>query len=360
MIGKSRVKVLMIGPLPPPIGGMSISHQTLVDALSKRNDVDIEILDVSAIRNEFGTGLSGFFRLSISTITKARRAHVVAVYLATTAVPTLGLFLLMICRFLKRPYLLRKAANLDYRELGWLRGPIAHYVIKSSDLYLAQTRSLVSMAESSGLDNVKWFPSNRPMKVIEDLGGTKVCRRFVFVGQVRKYKGIEDLITAAKYFDDEDDVLIDIYGPVFADVDLSALDTCQRVKYRGILESAKVVEVLSEYDALVLPTRAKSEGYPGAILEGFAAGLPAIATTVGAIPELIDSSNGILVDAGNIASLHQAMRLLVSDARLFNVLRKGVALRRDEFDSSYWCDRYATFCRDIYRQRTQASGDSIS
>jgi L-malate glycosyltransferase len=67
-----------------------------------------------------------------------------------------------------------------------------------------------------------------------------------------------------------------------------------------------VPAVLSEADLLVLPS--EMEAFPNAILEGMAAGLPVVATSVGGIPELVaHGRTGRLVPPGDPAALSNAL-----------------------------------------------------
>ena len=52
------MNILLIGPIPPPIGGISVSFKVLFDLLSRRKDIEIEILDFNEIRNRTGYSLN--------------------------------------------------------------------------------------------------------------------------------------------------------------------------------------------------------------------------------------------------------------------------------------------------------------
>jgi glycosyltransferase involved in cell wall biosynthesis len=77
---------------------------------------------------------------------------------------------------------------------------------------------------------------------------------------------------------------------------------------------AEVPEFLARLDQFWLTS--DWEGTPNVVLEAMAAGLPVIATAVGGTPEIIDSDRtGILVAAGDVASLVAAAGRLVHDRR---------------------------------------------
>ncbi|MDQ6694342.1 MAG: glycosyltransferase [Chloroflexota bacterium] len=73
-----------------------------------------------------------------------------------------------------------------------------------------------------------------------------------------------------------------------------------------------VARLLSAMDIFVLPSL--KEAMPVALLEAMSAGLPAVATEVGGVPEIIRSSDiGLLVRPGDEASLRAVLADLVAD-----------------------------------------------
>jgi len=347
----TKLRILMIGPLPPPIGGISVSFKILMDLLQRRDDVDIKVVDFNAIRRRKGNSLRGLLSLCIAVTTAARHADVVTVYTASTALPSLGLLLLIVSRVLSKPLVVRKAAGFDYLDLGFFKGRIAHFVVTHADLYLAQTKNLVRLALARGVAQVKWYPTSRPMGCNEEfplLEGV-YCRRFVYVGQVREHKGIREIIMAAERFDDR--VSVDIYGPLFDDLKKDIFEGCKRVKYCGALSPDDVRSTLHRYDMNLLPTKAISEGYPGAILEGYSAGLPIITTKCGGITEIVDESSGLFVVPGNADSLFDAMKIVVENDEIYRNLRQGVYRKCKEFDSATWADRFVEYCGQVVSMR---------
>lgn len=96
-----------------------------------------------------------------------------------------------------------------------------------------------------------------------------------------------------------------------------------RVRFTGHLQDLS--DVLSASDFFVLPSR--SEGCSLALLEALSAGLPCVATRVGAAAELIrEGENGLLVDREDVTALAGAMRRLASDHRLRDAMSSQAAL----------------------------------
>lgn len=99
-------------------------------------------------------------------------------------------------------------------------------------------------------------------------------------------------------------------------------------------------QVYSSLDILVLPSFL--EGMPMVILEAMAAGKPAIATRVGAIPKLIThGQDGLLVDPGDTPALVESLRSLLTDAELRRRMgAQGQALVQRGYSAKVMAQRY--------------------
>lgn len=72
-----------------------------------------------------------------------------------------------------------------------------------------------------------------------------------------------------------------------------------------------VANYLQVIDLIVIPSF--SEGFPNVLLEGMISGIPVIATSVGGIPEILNSNNGVLVPAGDPNHLEKDIVRLLSN-----------------------------------------------
>jgi len=87
------------------------------------------------------------------------------------------------------------------------------------------------------------------------------------------------------------------------------------IDIRGEVTGSDKRKVFAESDIFVMPSY--SEGMPIVILEAMAAGLPVVATRVGALPEIIEEGkNGFLVEVGNYEDLANKVLILVKDRSL--------------------------------------------
>lgn len=108
--------------------------------------------------------------------------------------------------------------------------------------------------------------------------------------------------------------------------------------------------LMRAFDLFALPSL--KEGFPFVILEASLAGVPILATRVGALPEIIDDRmTGRLVPPGDIKALRAAMREILTDRALLQTLKSGaphIAERRSGADM-------AEATLKIYRSLTRRS-----
>jgi glycosyltransferase involved in cell wall biosynthesis len=171
------------------------------------------------------------------------------------------------------------------------------------------------------------------------------CRRFAFLGRIIRDKGVGDILEVDGQFPEE--VRIDIYGPLSPEFTPTDFVGRCNVTYRGEIAPDLVPELLSNCDALLLPTRFPGEGYPGVIVEAFGAGIPVIATRWLSIPEIVDDTCGILVPPRDPDALAEAIKRLVGDSSLYSHLCTGAAAQRALFSSAHWTDVLVGYCREL-------------
>jgi glycosyltransferase involved in cell wall biosynthesis len=139
--------------------------------------------------------------------------------------------------------------------------------------------------------------------------------RFIHVSVLNHQKNPEGILRAYEKFCKEfSSTELVIVGDNFTQLEQYASELEIPVKnifFKGLIPYEKVAEEMKRADALVMFSR--FENLPCVIIEALCCGLPVISTNVGGIPELIDESNGILINnEDEDALLHSVQQLYLS------------------------------------------------
>jgi glycosyltransferase involved in cell wall biosynthesis len=148
-------------------------------------------------------------------------------------------------------------------------------------------------------------------------------RKFVFVGRYERRKGIEELTSAIKDLLPEKPFVIEFIGAIPQEKQMNL----QNVHYHGAISDAeKIKSILLEADVLICPSY--SEGMPTVILEAMASGMCVIASDVGAVAELVDEKNGLLIPPGDVEALKRAINRLIAIEEHVLLEMKAVSVKR--------------------------------
>jgi len=127
-----------------------------------------------------------------------------------------------------------------------------------------------------------------------------------------------------------------------------------RVNFLG--RRTDVPDLLAAADIAVLTSH--EEGFPNAVIEAMAAGLPVVATRVGGVPEaVVDGVTGRLVPPRDPAALSDAIRELTADAPLrYRMGEAGRARTHVEFALDACVARYDDLYARIFAGRPVSGG----
>jgi len=141
--------------------------------------------------------------------------------------------------------------------------------------------------------------------------------QLVYIGRVAREKGLYETLQGLRLAHELGvDARIVIAGNGAEESRLrryaQALGIAARVCFVGSVFGSDKVKLLFGADVMVLPSY--SEGLPYALLESMAAGVPVIATPVGAIPDVVsDGIHGYLVPPRDGKAIAEALAMLAGD-----------------------------------------------
>jgi glycosyltransferase involved in cell wall biosynthesis len=149
--------------------------------------------------------------------------------------------------------------------------------------------------------------------------------RFIHVSNMVPLKNAEGILRAFKLLLDEGikaELLMvgnpDDSMPNYA---ITTGLTNEQVRFTGEIPYTAVAEKMQESDCLLLYSNI--ENSPCVIGEALCCGLPVIATNVGGIPEITDSSNSLLTEPGNDSAFAGRMKEMIENYTVYD--RKKIA-----------------------------------
>jgi glycosyltransferase involved in cell wall biosynthesis len=172
--------------------------------------------------------------------------------------------------------------------------------------------------------------------------------RLIIVCRQERGKGIETVIESLplimKSFPD---ATLDVVGDGAELANFKTLATTHkvenRVDFHGKVDHATVLRLLQQADLFCYPTA--SEGFPKAVLEALACGLPVVTTPVSVLPKLIDTGSGLLLKDVTAAGLAKAVVDCLSDAERY----RNMSARALETASQYSLERWRDTIGDLLR-----------
>ena len=352
MIGPNAVpkgrSLLIVGPLPPPIGGSPLTLQAFVDELSKDPSVRLAIINTSPARDPrekmTGFNLEKVRRMALILAEYVRRIRgtgAVLVFANNLFAVTMVPVLLLVARSVHARFFIKPVGgNLDQylADHGKLIQAYLLRVLRSTDGVLAQTRLLQAGLTRLGCPNAHYVPGCRSLpEIVRPTNGRGPGLNLVFLSHIHGDKGPLVLLEALQIVAQTcpTPVRCDFYGPIHAAIReefLHRLEATPNTRYCGVVTVGDAPRVIAGYDALALPTFFACEGHPGVIIEAMHAGVPVISTQHRAIAELVtDGENGLLVPVRDREALAQAIGRLALDPPLRDRMARANQRRAREF-----------------------------
>ncbi len=196
----------------------------------------------------------------------------------------------------------------------------------------------------NGVDLAEYHPEITPRGSLRrELGISPEATVVGFTGFITPRKGLVPLMeAAARLLGTRPELVFVVVGkvPVGAPADHQAeyqarareLGIAGRFLFAGFRQDVRPAVV--DFDLLVLPSL--QEPFGRSIIEAMALGTPVVASRVGGIPEILtDGVDGLLVEAGDVSGLAQAMGALVDNpGRRRSLAQAALARARSSFDVS--------------------------
>lgn len=154
----------------------------------------------------------------------------------------------------------------------------------------------------------------------------------LFVGRLSREKGVQTLFQAWQDLEDRIPLKVIGDGPLAFEA-RSASDRLSNVEWLGRLPAPQVLNLMGDALCLVVPSE-WFEAFPRVVAEAFARATPVIASSIGALAEIVSHGRtGLLFEPGNAADLASQVRIM---SELGSDMRAAV---RREYEQKYTAER---------------------
>ena len=350
------MKLLLIGPLPPPLGGATVSFSLFVQAFQEQKDLSIKVVETWRPQSTWAAKIIAALRCSIEIFQESRDVDLISLWASYNGSLFLSPLVWLAASRAGKPWQVRRFGSgirRDWEKMGIVERLLTRALFNKADQILLQTKGAVEKMKRVFPDAaVHWHGNFRPISGMQR-SAKDHCRRFVFLGDVISEKGVGEIIESAERFP-AGAIEVDIYGPLTGDYAESDLQGISNVTYCGIASMDSIPELLTRSDALLLPTKFSREGYPGVILEAYMAGIPVIVSDFPSLNEIVDSTSGILVPPGDAEELYQAIRSLVTNPDVYQKLANGAYQKRQLFSLQSGLDLFLELCWKVIDSQQQS------
>jgi glycosyltransferase involved in cell wall biosynthesis len=375
-----RPRLLLIGPLPPPLGGV----QLIVDMQlrsSLAQEFDVHPVDTSkrelrwAVENPtwktpfyFARDFLRLIRMLVRVRPDAALVH------ATSSLSILRDWMFMVtARLFGAKVICHYHGTLHARfpsgetrigrAVGRLLMSAAHRVIVLSPTYQRE------MGKAWKRDDLVWVSNVADVALFRNMPADTPApwlasgeRAVLFVGRLSAPKGIYDLFDAiplvAERHPEARFVLAgvaesDAMEPVIR-AEAVRRGIAARLTFLGSLEGRDKAAAFVTSKMIVVPSW--TEAFPLVIPEAMAAGLPVIATAVGAIPDFVkDGEDGFLVVPRKPSELAERICRLLDDESLRRRISERLRARAPrEFAIEIGCGKVLDAAKDVLRSSPAA------
>ena len=371
--GGSPRRLILVGPLPPPYYGQSVSFRMLVDEVA-RLGVPHAVIDIShgeasgekmgeVTRHRFADYTSILRRFFAAAT--GRRGTVYLQIAQSRAGFMRDWVMIRYARlFGHRVVMHLKGGNYDNfyaAQPAWVQARVRR-MLRSADHVLVLGERLRAMFdfEPAIAGRIRVVPNGLPDER-EPAGAARTLPapgegpvRLLFLSNLVESKGWLDVLEAVRLLRDrlgEGRVRCDFHGRFLTwppdDVRVTSSEQARELfdrfvaehglegaaRYGGVVAGEEKRRALQEAHVFVLPTRYSNEGQPVSIIEAMAYGNVVISTDYRAIPDMVDDGvTGVLVPYAAPRAIADAVEALVRDpARYAEMSRAAVARFRARF-----------------------------
>ena len=308
-------RILLIGPFPKPISGVSISNQVVKEIIGNSNDFIVDTINTSYNVFEDAIGSFSFkkfiYFLKINcSIFKVFKNDIVYITPGQTffGITKYTLFILF-SSILNKKLIIHVHGNFlgtQYQQLLGIKKKFFHFLVskftKGIVLSISLKQNLTPFLKEENIHILNNFAQN--YLIDKNLKVDTSILKISYLSNLMEEKGIFLLLDSLHELERKK---IKYEAKIAGNIDsslknviLSKILKLKNTSYVGVVYNEEKKELLNWSNIFVLPTYYKMEGQPISILEALATKNVIISTNHAGIVDVIeDNKNGFLVEKKN-------------------------------------------------------------
>lgn len=346
-----KMRILFVAPYKAGIGGLSLWAKNVLDhhAALPASDVTIDVISPegtpikyvhSPLRRAY-IGIVKYLKVIGSEWRMIRERQYDVMHLCSSASISLLKDIVMIG--LAKRHHVRSVVHFHFGRIPELKEKnnwewkLLCRVVRKSSVAITIDRMSYEALTLKGFHNVEYLP-NPVANEVNAYVQAHECevqrdeRMVFYAGHCIRTKGIYELVSACKGIEN---VRLVLAGRIYDETKNELEELANHEPWLEIVGQKpheEILRLMLKCGVYVLPSY--TEGFPNVILESMACGCAIVATTVGAIPEMIGDENdahyGMLVPARDVDALRSALQKLLSDRNLQEECRRNACRRVNE------------------------------
>ncbi len=326
---KTKKAVLIIGPFPKPISGVSLANKVVKEILDKSDDFKTDFINTSYPVFEDAIGSFSFKKLIffLGINIKALKVLKSDIIYITPGQTFFGItkytFFILLASLFNKELIIHVHGNFlgkQYEELKGLKKKIFYFLISKFTKGIVLSNSLKSNLVPF-LDENKIFVAYNFAEdyLFKDSQETSFDElKITYLSNLMEEKGILYLLNALKELETRN---IPYSAKIAGNIDVNLKENIKKritdlknTEYLGVVYKEDKKELLKWSNIFVLPTFYKMEGQPISILEALATQNVIIATNHAGIPDIITSEiNGFIIKPKSSMSIFESLMILNND-----------------------------------------------
>ena len=333
-MSKKKLKLLLIGPISPPITGCSVVNDLVLDKLNEKEGFQVYLINRSFSKFNEAIGQFSFkkFFFYISQYFQAHKIFKSDIVYVAIGLTFFGVLkdapFLLFSKLLRKQVVLHVHGNYlqtQYALLSGIKKKIFHYILSKANKGIVSSELLKhNLTPFLSDDKIYWMPYfvEKTLKDIteEDVVNTEGLN-ILYLSNLMEGKGIFDLFKALKLLDKKE---ISYQAKIVGGIDkenetliFECLNSNSNIEYHKPIRGKEKIDAYLSSNVFVLPTYFKLEGQPIALLEAMITGNIIITTNHAAILDICSDKNGFIVNKKSPEKIAEKLEYIANNLHDF-------------------------------------------